>query len=324
MKEKITVIIPCYNAESYIDKCIESLKNQTMKKFCIIFIDDASDDKTADKITQIIKDSKLNAKLIINKKNSGPAYSRNKGIEECETQYLTFCDCDDWYERDFLEVMLKALEKNKADVAFCGHKIVSESGKIEYRSITEKNCVLPPKMALKRNIDSMCMMLVRTQIMKDTLLPDIRNGEDMAVIPLIIAKSEFCVIVKDCLYNYYRRLTSASQLPSANVVKSFKFSYRHICINMPADFKEELEYIGIRDYLYSSIITIYSIKNGKKKDEDAIELVNEFEKVYPLWEKNPNVKELPNYKRLVLFLVKKRWFFAIRFIAKLRNMYAKR
>ena len=86
---KITVVIPCYNAEQYIDKCVTSLLKQTNQNFDVIFIDDSSKDKTVEKLENIALNCNLNIRILKNEKNSGPAYSRNRGILSTSTEYIT-------------------------------------------------------------------------------------------------------------------------------------------------------------------------------------------------------------------------------------------
>ena len=183
---KVTIVIPCYNAENYIDSCIDSLLKQEYQNFNVIFIDDASKDRTVEKLENSVLNCNLDIKILKNKENSGPAVSRNRGILSAVTKYITFCDIDDSYEPNYLSKLLSELEKNDADLAFCGYSVVDEKENKVKRPLSF-NGVLTNKIdILKLDVDSLCMLMVKTDIMKDTLLPNIRNGEDMAVVPLLM------------------------------------------------------------------------------------------------------------------------------------------
>lgn len=134
----VTVVIPCYNSATYIDRCINSLKNQEYKNFEVIFIDDASEDNTVERLKFLTRDCEFKTKILVNSKNSGPAFSRNRAICMATTEMITFCDADDWYETQFLKILVDSLEQNNADLAFCGYKVVDESGNANKRELEKK------------------------------------------------------------------------------------------------------------------------------------------------------------------------------------------
>lgn len=312
---KITIVIPCYNSEKYIAKCVESLKAQTYKDFKVIFINDASTDETLSILYTVQQEKDICITVLDNEINRGPAYSRNRAIEIADSEYITFCDCDDWYDTDYLEKMIEAIDCSKTPIALCGYKVVNEHGKIEYRRIIDSTSTLSSKEALRLESDSLCMLIVKTSLMKSTLLPDIRNGEDVAVVPLLIAKAQKCAVLSDCLYNYYRRSDSASEKPTMKAIKSLCDSFRYTTENFPNGNELELEYLGIKNMLYSVLITLFSIDNNR---QFAIDILNDFENTYPFWSRNPYIKSMPMYKKVVLFCAKYRIFFVIRLMALVR------
>lgn len=314
---KITIIIPCYNASKYIEKCVEALENQSFRDFDVIMIDDGSSDNTVDLIVEISKRVEFKITLIKNEINLGPAASRNKAVSYTKSEYITFCDCDDWYDADFLELMYSNMVETSANLAFCGYKIVNEFGKTVSRPIctNKKRCNI--KDALHLDADSLCMMMVKSSIMKSLTLPDIRNGEDMAVIPILMIKAQGCVIIPDCLYNYYRRSDSASQTPSLDVVSSLDISFRYIEQNFPKEFEKELEYIGIRNLLYAELITLFTFSYDKKRGK---EIIDRFEKNYPGWINNLYIKEMPKYKKIFLLCANKRLYFVMKLLSFIRKV----
>lgn len=314
---KITVVIPCYNAEQYIDKCVTSLLKQTNQNFDVIFIDDSSKDKTVEKLENIALNCNLNIRILKNEKNSGPAYSRNRGILSTSTEYITFCDADDSYEPDFLSKLFNQLEKNKADLVVCGYSIVDENGNKEQRPLNFNGILRSKTDILKLDVDSLCMLMVKTKIMKETLLPNIRNGEDMAVVPLLMIKSNYCVVIDECLYNYFRRSNSASEKPTMKVVDSFIASFDYLRKNFPKEYIEVEEFIGIRNLLYAGLITLFSFSFDIKK---ANQIIHDFEKYYPNWTQNQYLNELPNYKKFLLKLANKHAYWGIWILARVRNI----
>lgn len=315
--KKISIIIPCFNAASYIEQCISRLASQTYKDFEIVFVDDCSTDETLNLLYSVQSKYKdLDIKILHNDVNLGPGISRNKGIKQAYSKYITFCDCDDWYDYNFLEKMLSLLEKNNADIAFCGYKIVDENGNSQIRQICKEIGILTRKQVYSLDVDSLCMLLVKTDLMKKTLLPNLRNGEDIATVPLLIAKSSKYVATKECLYNYFRRQGSASETPSMKVVNSLLASFKYTKENFPSQNREELEYLGIKNLLYASIITLFSFSFDKDK---ARSILLEFEKEFPNWYSNPYKRELKLYKKIVITFLYFRLFCLIKLVAIARN-----
>jgi len=111
----ITVIIPVYNAEKYISKCLESVINQTFKDFEVLCINDCSKDSSLKILEEYSKkDKRIN--IINNEKNLGAALTRNKGIESAKGEYIYFLDADDYIDEDYLEKMVEKIEKENADI----------------------------------------------------------------------------------------------------------------------------------------------------------------------------------------------------------------
>ena len=104
----ITVIIPVYNAEKYLRRCLDSLLKQTYKKFDTIIINDGSIDSTS----QILREYKNRLEMIVYEQvNSGQAKARNFGIKMCQTDYLTFVDADDEVQEDYIEALFPRLRQ---------------------------------------------------------------------------------------------------------------------------------------------------------------------------------------------------------------------
>jgi len=115
---KVSVVVPVYNAEKYIKKCLDSIINQTIKDIEIIIVDDESTDGSADICKQYLSDSRV---IYYRKpKNEGLASARQDGMERAHGEYIGFVDSDDWIEPDMYERMYNTAIKEKADVVMCG------------------------------------------------------------------------------------------------------------------------------------------------------------------------------------------------------------
>lgn len=313
---EISVIIPCYNVSNYIGRCLKALENQTFKDFSVILVDDCSTDNTLEVLEDYKKNTPLSIEIIKNEQNSGPAASRNRGILAAKTEYIAFCDGDDWYDDVFLGGMISLIKQNNADLSLCGYKVVDNCKVTSTRPIVDSDCVMDFKKALTLESDSLCMLVVKSEIMKNTLLPDLRNGEDVAVVPLLMSKAKSIAVTKECYYNYYRRSGSASQKPNEKVVNSLLWAYGYLKSNFPSGNEAELEFLGIKNMLYPSLISLFSYSYNTKK---ADEILNNFESENRNWAHNAHLKSLPSYKRIVLKCAEFRWYLFIRLIAGLRN-----
>lgn len=119
---EISVIIPVYNAEKYLNKCIESILNQSFNDFEVVLIDDGSIDKSWEILQGY---SKIDQRVVIcSQENSGAASARNKGISIARGKYICFVDSDDYIEKDMLSKCYESIKQNNADMSICNFQIV--------------------------------------------------------------------------------------------------------------------------------------------------------------------------------------------------------
>lgn len=190
----ISVIIPVYKIEDYIDKCVESIVNQTHKNLDIILIDDSSPDNCPQKCDEWAKkDSRIR---VFHKENEGPSLARNLGLKEAKGDYICCVDGDDWIDADMCEKSLKAMLENDADVAMWSYVREYDDRSIP-KKIFDENIVfdeeavdkqlkrrmiglLGQELAHPETADSLCVLwgkLYKAQIIRDNniTIPDIRK-----------------------------------------------------------------------------------------------------------------------------------------------------
>ena len=128
---KVSVILPVYNVEKYIRKCLESLIQQELKEIEIIVVNDGSTDKSLDIINEFMKlDNRIK---LVNKNNGGVSAARNSGLMIANGEYVSFVDSDDWVEKSFLFKLYNLAKANSCDVAGCNFVISGENSKVEYK-----------------------------------------------------------------------------------------------------------------------------------------------------------------------------------------------
>lgn len=128
MQAKVSIVVPCWGVEKFLDRCVECLVNQTLQDIEIILVDDESPDRVPEMCDEwSAKDSRIR---VIHKKNGGLGMACNSGIEVATGEYIAFCDSDDWVDKDMYETMYLAARENNAQMVFTGLKRVDDTGKI--------------------------------------------------------------------------------------------------------------------------------------------------------------------------------------------------
>lgn len=121
MNSKVSVVVPVYKVENFIDQCLHSIQNQTYKNLEILLVDDGSPDNCpAICDTYAAQDSRIK---VIHQKNAGLSKAREKGVQYATGEYVAFVDSDDWIEENAIEEMLSAAEKHNADMVICDWKV---------------------------------------------------------------------------------------------------------------------------------------------------------------------------------------------------------
>ena len=144
--EKISIIIPVYNTENYIEKCIDSIIKQTYSNIEIFLINDGSTDNSLNicKKYEII-DKRIN---VIDIKNKGVSNARNIGLNLCKGNYITFIDSDDFVEKDYIKTMYNKIKENNVDVVisnpikFINNERINEKNKIVDELILENDNII--------------------------------------------------------------------------------------------------------------------------------------------------------------------------------------
>ncbi len=216
-KGLLSIIIPIYNVEKYLERCINSVLDQTYQNLQIILVDDGSTDGSRDICDKYkILDARIR---VIHKSNGGAADARNKGLQIAEGEYIGFVDADDYVALDMYERLYDALEERGCDIACCGRinrfdKSVKSRLRIDYT----KKCVtlLTNKKAMKTlflydGIDfSPCDKLFRVKVLKGLQFPTGRSSEDIPVIYEAFKRANSVVHIGSAKYNYCHRKDSSS------------------------------------------------------------------------------------------------------------------
>lgn len=212
---KISIIVPIYKVEKYIEKCLNSLVNQTFKAIEIICVDDCGNDNSINVVQEYAKkDSRI--KIIYHEKNKGLSTVRNTGLQYCTSQFVMFCDSDDYYELDMCEKMYNCIIQNNVDLVIC---------EITMHYFTDANLKASDddyyklkfnkKQNINENIFQNTNVSVWNKIYKKSIInkynitfPDGLLYEDACFFYKYLAVSQNIYYLKEKLYNYIRRENS--------------------------------------------------------------------------------------------------------------------
>ncbi len=215
----ISVIIPVYNGEQFIDRCYECLISQSYDNWEAIFINDGSLDRSLEKLKDLQHDSRVK---LIDKKNEGVALAREIGIKEAKGEVITFLDVDDYLESVALERFSEGFN-DEIDIVIGGMNLVSSDGRVLNRIGYHDRSIMR-NTAVSELCDGkirwqLCGKAFRSNLFEDVITPvGIRGAEDMAVCIQVALKSRRIRIYNDYLYNYTQLYSSVTHANAKHIL----------------------------------------------------------------------------------------------------------
>lgn len=222
-KELISIVVPIYNVEKYLVKCIESLLKQTYTNLEIILVNDGSTDNSLSLCEEYRK--KDNRIKIINKKNGGLSDARNKGIDVATGKYIAFVDSDDYIECDMIEVLYRDLKENNANISMCGFDKIYEDESLK----DNKNEIIDYKFEVfdrEKSIRELILdkkihnyawnKLYEKSLFNEIRYPFGKKMEDIGTTYLLFNKADIIVNNPVKKYNYTQRKNSIVNTTSDN------------------------------------------------------------------------------------------------------------
>lgn len=306
MEELISIIVPVYNVEQYLEKCVKSIIGQTYENIEIILIDDGSEDesgKICDKLKLI--DNRIK---VIHKENGGLSDARNVGLKIAKGEYIGFVDSDDYIKEDMFETLYNLNKKYNSEISIVSYYEIYKDKLIAVREseeVKQFDKIEAIKELLKdRNIQSYAWnKLFKKELFNNLEFPTNKNFEDIATTLLLFEKSKKVVLLEQPKYYYVRRDNSIVG------VKNYKTYKDYLDVIYDKYMYLDGKYEGLDLYnAYNFIINmiwVYTIIVTFNL-EDVYE---EFEKLYPLFKKLIEQYEkqitnmLDNYNKSVLYMM---------------------
>lgn len=285
---KVSVIVPVYNTEKYLERCIDSIISQSFKDFELIIINDGSKDKSL----SIMKEHARKDKRIrvFDQNNKGPAITRNFGINQAKAKYVMFIDSDDYIDDNYIQDYYNVISKEDLDIVIGGYKRVVEK-KVTF------TLQLKQGEFSKYIITGPVCRIIRKQFLTNNKIEflDTNSSEDVYFNLMIYNKTKKIKIIDNIGYNYFYNKNSLSNTAHKGFKKEIKIIELLNLINVEESYNLELNQYYIIRY-----IIWYLLYSGRTASSNAF--VEEYNKLFT-WLNN-NISNYKNNKYLSLFKLK--------------------
>lgn len=216
---KVSVIIPVYGVEKYIERCVRSLFEQTLDDIEYLFIDDCTPDRSIDILKQVLEEyPHRKCQVVIHQmeQNSGQAKVREWGMRNATGEYVIHCDSDDWVAMDMYRLMYDEAKRIDADIVMCGYKVTDGQTVFSecYHQQTDKTKLISSLLTLHEAWSVWNKMCKRTLYDNDIVYPSLAMGEDMVLTTQLVLRAQRIGIIDKALYNYFYNPNSITKIRS--------------------------------------------------------------------------------------------------------------
>lgn len=340
MQPKVSIIVPCWGVEKYLDRCVESLVNQTLKDIEIVLVDDVSPDRVPEMCDGWTKkDARI--KVIHKPKNEGLGMACNTGIEAATGEYIAFCDSDDWVELDTYERLYATAVNTKADAVYSGIQTIDDAGVVRPMNQPDRFEVMNDrKRILEYAMDMICskaedpveshiamsakIVLYRRALIEENNLrfesERVLISEDLIWNLDVMGHSSVIITLPETFYYYYNNKISISKkvrLDRFSFFKSIRMELMHRTKSMdfPAEVFTRIDRMFLRhvradigNVLLSEIPVCLRYKLVKERMTDSI--TQEVLSSFPL-------EKLTSQQRLIMGLIKHKCVFLMYILYKI-------
>lgn len=319
----VSIIVPVYNAETNLERCVQSLLMQTYSNVEILLVDDGSKDYSPHICDDFAKQDKR--VTVIHKKNGGVSSARNTGLRNAKGKYIQFVDSDDWIASDYTEKLVAGIEKGDSELAI-GGMIFVQNGIQEVRSL--KECSIKKKEEWEKHfgflykeyyLNSVCNKLFLKDRIMTFFQEGISLGEDCCFVLSYLKNVSKIQLISD--YRYYYQMESPNSLTKQCNMKEFenaKFLYkqaREYAIEIFGKFtgKEEVSYIFLQD-LRRLLVQLNSQEFWTKREK--IVYLKQFAVDTVFLEMRDEISRLGINQKILFGLLRKKYFRLLLFMMK--------
>ena len=311
---KISVIVPVYNTEKYLEKCLDSLATQTLRDIEIIIVNDGSPDNSQ-KIIEKFTKKYDNMKSFV-KENGGLSSARNYGLTKAQGEYISFIDSDDYIKKNMLEKMYTKAQKDKSDIVTCdfinlyedGHEVNMKSN-FHYSVSELQNYLISPPMV--------CTRIYKKELFTKIKFKENTYYEDLELTPKLLLYTEKVSFLEEPLYYYFQRNGSIMKQEVFNdklldIFDVLSSNYQKLSKLYP----NEIEYMYITHLLRSTSLRFLDYEETEKYLE---KINNEMKDKFPQWRKNIYYKKSSYKLKIICNLAFTKNYWILRIIKKKFN-----
>ncbi len=267
MEPTISVIVPIYNVEAYLDKCIRSIIDQSYKNLEIILVDDGSPDNCPHICDSwALQDQRIK---VVHKENSGLSDARNAGLDIASGELIAFVDSDDWIKPEMFQRMMDAINEENADICACNIISVYPDREVKWGGksniVGDSETMLDLLYSDSRFPTSSCNKMYRKFLWNNIRFPVGKLCEDAFTTYLLIDKADRIVQITDALYYYRIRsesiMTASFSNRSMDEEEAWRKNYEFIKVNYPGLYRKAYTF-----YLQSVNVLIHRIGQQQRSE----------------------------------------------------------
>lgn len=308
---KVSIIIPSYNSEKHISKCLDTIFSQTHDDLEVILVDDCSTDKSYDIMKSYKEKEPRRLKLVRNPENKGAASSRNVGLDIAEGEYIGFIDSDDYIPLDAIKKIHDALEKNDTDIARIDRKIVLNGHDVSFLGrkidVKEDTIIVPKKdnSYLTTETPTVTNKMFRREFIGDRKFPDGLKWEDYPFIIPLLYKANGIVSVPNTYYCYNLNFSGTTvgdlaKVPTRllDIFTGSDLIRSELLTEADDDLKARIDFLCIQNCV-QRIRDVFTSNLPLKEKRELINLISSLiNKKYGDWQNNPLYKDYQRKRQL--------------------------
>lgn len=323
-KCKLSIIVPVYGVEKYIDKCLNSLVKQSLKEIEVIVVNDGTKDNSQKIIDKYVKKYPDKIKSYI-KENGGQGSARNYGLKKATGEYIGYVDSDDFVEKDMYKKLYNKAKENNYDIVVCGNYNVSED--YQNKNIdafinnynTDLENIFFGKMAVWNKIYKRDILIKNKLEFKEKVW-----YEDLAFTLKAIMNSNTFAFIDEPLYDYLIRegstMNNSNVQRNLEILDAFNDILSYIKHNKKEEYFSKIEFLAI-DHIYISAIVrvLKADADDKVKRETINKLIDYMNTSFPNYKNNKYINTLSKNRKIIYKLINIKMYGLINLIFKVKK-----
>lgn len=321
---KLSIIVPVYGVEKYIDKCLNSLVKQSLKEIEIIVVNDGTKDNSQKIIDKYVKKYPDKIKSYI-KENGGQGSARNYGLKKATGEYIGYVDSDDFVEKDMYKKLYNKAKENNYDIVVCGNYNVSED--YQNKNIdtfinnynTDLENIFFGKMAVWNKIYKRDILIKNKLEFKEKVW-----YEDLAFTLKAIMNSNTFAFIDEPLYDYLIRegstMNNSNVQRNLEILDAFNDILSYIKHNKKEEYFSKIEFLAIDHIYISAIVRVLKAEaDDKVKRETINKLIDYINTNFPNYKNNKYINTLSKNRKIIYKLINIKMYGLINLIFKVKK-----